>query len=394
MPQKLQAVVIDDADSDYDEESFFNVDLPEDVASESESEKSEGGGEDINATKIEARKHRETAQEPPATPEKAMDDKSSSQLDSPSQRTRSQIGDDYTSTSKRPRSLEFSEDNVSAKRSPHKGPKSLSSLDPEILARINAIKARRNKSFEVHVGLENKLFHPIYMDRSILFERLNGTKSIMVNCKKTVGDVKNVYMEDLMNLEGIDNEQLLEGLRQQIRVAFTRSVALHKHSIIQDNVELSLLADEKEPFVRFVFMYRPQAEEAEETWNLEKQRLREAMEQRAREALKAQEELDELVDAEPADKPSEAAVESHEDKSKQDEGKFLVKMRGKDNKVVEVMIRPQTKVSDMIAYYRTKRELEPNVKINLEFDSEPMSADQTADDYELEDDYVIDVIIL
>ncbi|ODV82727.1 hypothetical protein CANARDRAFT_10256 [[Candida] arabinofermentans NRRL YB-2248] len=72
---------------------------------------------------------------------------------------------------------------------------------------------------------------------------------------------------------------------------------------------------------------------------------------------------------------------------------FTINMVGKDKKSVKVQVNPNTQVSTIAEYYLKKAGLPAKTKVKLEFDSEPMRLVDTVGDYELEDDFMVDVIL-
>lgn len=392
MPKKLKAVVIDETGSDVDESSFFDVNFPETDSSDSESD---GDHESEGPTNLETRV---TSNSPPVVTEDAVVN------ENPSARTRSQqpLNDDDIDRKRlyyedlADKSIDrIKRQNVSKKSQDKEKEVGIyvKSLDPDVLARIKAIKARQNKRFTVIVHLHQQVITDLEVYGPAMHSFYKNGVSFEVSSKTFVGDLKKLFLQRWLvkphNVDGL----YFESFKTMVEPLFSSAVAFHKDSVIQDNVELSILTDETKQPLMFVFMTPADAEANENKLEEEKKQTREALEQKdLRDAADELSDLDEKFDEAGQEVGSVPKQGDLDDVSVED--KFLVKIRGNDNKMYEVMIRPQTKVSDMIDYYRKKRGLGAHIKLTLEFDSDSMDPQNTAADYELENEYVIDALII
>lgn len=84
---------------------------------------------------------------------------------------------------------------------------------------------------------------------------------------------------------------------------------------------------------------------------------------------------------------------SNSENSKPNTG-FVIFIVGKDKKRYMVEVRPTTKISDIAKFYKEKANLPETTNIKLVFDDEDLNFNSTVGDTELEEEFMIDVIIL
>ena len=72
---------------------------------------------------------------------------------------------------------------------------------------------------------------------------------------------------------------------------------------------------------------------------------------------------------------------------------FGIKLAGKDGKVYQVGVKPETSVQSMIEYYRKKANVPESTHISLIFDEEPLDPKWKVSDTELEQDFMVDVVL-
>ncbi|KAG0675239.1 hypothetical protein C6P40_001840 [Pichia californica] len=72
---------------------------------------------------------------------------------------------------------------------------------------------------------------------------------------------------------------------------------------------------------------------------------------------------------------------------------FIIFVVGKDKKRYKVHVRPNTKILDISNFYKEKAGLAPDTKIDLLFDDEKLDMNGIVADTELEEDFMIDVVI-
>ncbi|KAF6012897.1 hypothetical protein HII13_001384 [Brettanomyces bruxellensis] len=72
---------------------------------------------------------------------------------------------------------------------------------------------------------------------------------------------------------------------------------------------------------------------------------------------------------------------------------FGIKLVGKDGKVYQVGVKPETSVQSMIEYYRKKANVPERTHISLIFDEEPLDPKWKVSDTELEQDFMVDVVL-
>ncbi|WPK25158.1 hypothetical protein PUMCH_002461 [Australozyma saopauloensis] len=74
---------------------------------------------------------------------------------------------------------------------------------------------------------------------------------------------------------------------------------------------------------------------------------------------------------------------------------FVIALKGKDNKRVEVEVNSSTPINKLLLHYLSQKGIDPATVRNprLVFDSEPLRLDQTVGDTELEEDFEVEVYI-
>ncbi|OWB67551.1 hypothetical protein B5S33_g1223 [[Candida] boidinii] len=72
---------------------------------------------------------------------------------------------------------------------------------------------------------------------------------------------------------------------------------------------------------------------------------------------------------------------------------FVINLKGKDGISHKVKVNASTKICNLAKYYLEKSELPPETKIKLIFDDEQLNMNQTVGDTELEEGFLVDVII-
>ncbi|QPG75689.1 hypothetical protein FOA43_003048 [Brettanomyces nanus] len=77
----------------------------------------------------------------------------------------------------------------------------------------------------------------------------------------------------------------------------------------------------------------------------------------------------------------------------QDNSYFTINMVGKDKKSYKVQVNPDTEIRLMIDYYRSKAKVEAKVLISLLFDDELLLPSMKVSDTELEEDFIVDVML-
>lgn len=79
------------------------------------------------------------------------------------------------------------------------------------------------------------------------------------------------------------------------------------------------------------------------------------------------------------------------------EGTFVIGLKGKDNKRVEVRVSPATKIMSILTHYCNLQKIDPNSldlkKVKLIFDDESLDLSDIVGNTELEDDFEIQVVI-
>lgn len=72
---------------------------------------------------------------------------------------------------------------------------------------------------------------------------------------------------------------------------------------------------------------------------------------------------------------------------------FTIFIAGKDKKRYKVRVKPSTKISEISTFYKNKAGITENTSLKLLFDDEEMDMDGVVADTELEEDFMIDVIV-
>lgn len=72
---------------------------------------------------------------------------------------------------------------------------------------------------------------------------------------------------------------------------------------------------------------------------------------------------------------------------------FVISLKGKDGISHKVKVNASTKISNLAKYYLEKATLPPDTKIRLIFDDEQLNMNETVGDTELEEDFLVDVIV-
>lgn len=72
---------------------------------------------------------------------------------------------------------------------------------------------------------------------------------------------------------------------------------------------------------------------------------------------------------------------------------FKIKLQGEGGPVLEVAVNAESKIRKLADYYLQKRGLPLDTKITLEFDDEQLDMNASVADTELEEDYMVDVIL-
>ncbi|ODQ44417.1 hypothetical protein PICMEDRAFT_18326 [Pichia membranifaciens NRRL Y-2026] len=73
---------------------------------------------------------------------------------------------------------------------------------------------------------------------------------------------------------------------------------------------------------------------------------------------------------------------------------FSIFVAGSDKKRFKVSVKPSTKISDILNFYRQKSGLPSSTNLKLVFDDDDMDLNATVADTELEDEFMIDAVIL
>ncbi len=76
-----------------------------------------------------------------------------------------------------------------------------------------------------------------------------------------------------------------------------------------------------------------------------------------------------------------------------DDTYFGIKLVGKDGRPYLVGVKPETSIQSIIKYYREKANIPAKVQINLLFDDEPLNPSGKVGDTELEQDFMVDVLL-
>lgn len=72
---------------------------------------------------------------------------------------------------------------------------------------------------------------------------------------------------------------------------------------------------------------------------------------------------------------------------------FKIKLQSRDGNSLEVAVNPETEIKKLADYFIQKRGLPSSTQIRLEFDDEPLDLSCQVMDTELDEDYVVDVIL-
>ncbi|KAG7665249.1 ESC2 [[Candida] subhashii] len=90
------------------------------------------------------------------------------------------------------------------------------------------------------------------------------------------------------------------------------------------------------------------------------------------------------------------AIDVGEDND-EEEGFFVIGLKGKDNKRIEVKVSPETKLRNLLLHYLKKKEIDESTislsSAKLIFDDEEMNLDDLVKDTELEQDFEIQVVL-
>jgi hypothetical protein len=87
------------------------------------------------------------------------------------------------------------------------------------------------------------------------------------------------------------------------------------------------------------------------------------------------------------------ATQEGKEEDNDGDGYFKIKLQASEGGPLEVAVNADTEIKKLAEFFLQKRKMDPSTNIRLEFDDEPLNLNSRVGDTELEEDYIVDVIL-
>lgn len=93
------------------------------------------------------------------------------------------------------------------------------------------------------------------------------------------------------------------------------------------------------------------------------------------------------------DDDDDGQPDQQQQQQEEEDGYFTISLKDKDNMKFEIKVNSATRLQKVAEWYLGKKGLASNARISLIFDDEPLLLRKTVGDTELEDEFVVDVVV-